>query len=103
VPERNCIRHHDRPAVGQCFQCHRPLCEACRFDEAAAGVFCGQECYDQHMAYQGRKQAVIKQGGGLKSMVLGLVFLAAIVLGAIYIGGGKMGLPILKSLYKLIF
>ena len=103
MPERNCVRHHDRPAVAQCFQCHRPICEECRFKEARAGVFCSQECYDQHVAYVGRKQAVIKQGGGLKSMVIGLVFLAAIVLAAVYIGGGKMNLPILNKLYKMIF
>jgi hypothetical protein len=103
VPERNCINHHDRPAIGQCFQCHKPLCEECRYDEAAAaGIFCSQACYDQHMAYHGRKQPVIK-GSGLKSLVVGLMILAVVALAAIYVGGGKMGLPVLKSLYKSIF
>ena len=24
MPDRNCINHNERPAVGQCFQCHKP-------------------------------------------------------------------------------
>ncbi len=98
----NCIHHNDRPAVGHCYQCHKPLCQECRYDEVAAeGIFCNRACYDQHLAYKSRQQPVI-QASRLRSFVAGLVILA-IIAAAIYIGGGKMGLPVLKSIYKAIF
>jgi hypothetical protein len=95
----NCIRHTDRPAVGHCYQCHKPLCKDCRYPGAPDGLFCGQACYDQYLAYQARKQPVVKESR-LKSLAIGVLLLAAVA--AAVVIGGKMGVPVLKDIYKAI-
>ena len=98
--QRDCIRHTGRPAVGQCYLCHKPICEECRYVAPAYGVFCSQECYDRYIAYHSRKQPVIR-GSRLKSMVVGLVILAVLAAGVIFVGGA-LGLPILKPIRDAI-
>ncbi|HPZ06555.1 MAG TPA: hypothetical protein PL110_00445 [Candidatus Eremiobacteraeota bacterium] len=38
-----CLRHQERPAVGRCKLCLKPVCEECKI-ETADGIFCGEEC-----------------------------------------------------------
>jgi hypothetical protein len=95
--ERHCIRHPDRPAVGNCYQCHKPLCSQCCYTAPGAdGLFCNQGCYDQYLAYQGRKRPEPRPFR-LKRLVIALLLLAAIAAGAIFIGGAQ-GIPVLKSI-----
>jgi len=100
MSQRHCIRHTDRPAIGNCFQCHKPICGECRYEGAADGLFCSRECYDAYLAYQSRKQPVVKRGR-LKSLVVGLLVLAVVGAGAIFIGGG-LGLPVLRPIRDAI-
>ena len=97
-----CINHPDRPAIGYCQQCHKPLCSACRDDSIPDGIFCGQDCYDRHLAYRSRQQPVIRSSR-LKSMVIGLVILAALAAGALYVGGKVLGIAALEPLAQSIF
>ena len=102
MPQRQCINHTERPAAGQCNLCHKPICEECRYGEAPAGLFCSRECYDKHLAYGSRKQAVL-HSSRLKSMVIGIVVLAVVAAVAVYVGGGMLKLPVLRSVYQAIF
>jgi hypothetical protein len=99
APQSTCIRHSDRPAVGHCFQCHKPLCKECRFAAVQDGVFCNQACYDQYLAYQSRRKPLVKEAR-FRSLIIGAILLAAVA--AAILIGGKMGLPVLKDIYKLI-
>ena len=101
MPERNCLNHKDRPAIGQCNLCHKPICEACRYAAPAQGLFCGAECYDKFVAYQGRRQPVVRSSP-LKSLVVGLLILAALAAGAVVIGGGMLRLPVLRTVYDAV-
>jgi len=98
----HCINHKGTPAIGHCHQCHKPLCEACRYDKAAAeGLFCNQACYDQYIAYASRRKPVVKSSR-MRSMVAGIILLV-ILAAAVYVGGGMMKLPVLKSIYQMVF
>lgn len=99
MPERHCIHHADRPAIGNCFQCHKPLCEDCNYDAPTDGIFCDQVCYDRYVAYQGRRKPAYK-GSPLRKVVSVLIALAVLA-AAIYVGGG-MGIPVLKDIRDAI-
>lgn len=99
MPQRHCIHHPGRPAIGNCYQCHKPLCEACSYDAPTDGIFCNQSCYDQYLAYQSRKRPSARPSP-LKKVVAALVVLAVLA-AAIYVGGG-MGIPVLKEIRDAI-
>ena len=100
MAKRDCIRHTGTPAIGQCYLCHKPICEECRFDTPSEGIFCGQECYDKYIAYQGRKQPLLRSPR-LKSMAIGLLIIIVLAAAAIYLGGA-LGLPVLKPIRDAI-
>jgi hypothetical protein len=99
--ETHCVNHKDQPAIGHCHQCHKPLCEACRYDAAAEGLFCDQACYDRYLAYQASKRPPLKRGR-LKSLLVGLLFLIVLAAAALYVGGGMLGLPVLRNAYRAV-
>jgi hypothetical protein len=99
--QTHCINHKGRPAVGHCYQCHKPLCEACRYEAAAEGLFCGQACYDHYLAYQARKRPPLRSSR-LGSLLIGLLVLAVLAAAALYVGGGKLGLPVLRNAYRAV-
>jgi len=98
--QRDCIHHTGTPAVGQCHLCHKPICQACKAATPGEGLFCSQECYDGYIAYQGRKQPVIR-GSRLKSIIIGLLLLLALAAGLIYVGS-SCGCPVLTRVRNAI-
>jgi hypothetical protein len=100
MTDRHCLRHKDRPAIGNCYQCHKPMCAECRYAPTLSeGLFCSQACYDQYLAYQSRKRPALKPSR-LKRLVVAAVLLALLA-AAVLVGGAK-GIPILKSIRQAI-
>lgn len=98
MPERYCLTHKDRLAVGLCHQCHKPVCEECRYDEAPEGLFCSRECYDKYLAYHSRKQQPVK-GSRLKSLVVGLILLIVLAGAAAVVAERVFGIAVLKRIF----
>ncbi|MFW6161462.1 MAG: B-box zinc finger protein [Planctomycetota bacterium] len=98
MPQRYCLTHKDRPAVGLCHQCHKPLCEECRYDEAPQGLFCSRECYDQHLAYHSRKRPAVRRSR-LKSLVVGLVLLLVLGGAAAVVAQTVFGIAVLERIF----
>jgi len=101
VAQRFCLEHTDRPAIGLCHQCHKPICEECRYDEAPEGLFCSRECYDRHLAYHSRKPPEIK-GSRLKSMAVGCLILLVVVAVLAALADRVLGIPILRWIRGLL-
>ena len=102
MPQRYCLTHKERPAVGQCNLCHKPICEECRYAGPAEGLFCSAECYDKYLAYHSRKQPVVRSSR-LKSLVIGCLIVLAIAAVALFVGGRILRWGILKLIYDAIF
>ena len=96
---RHCINHPDVPAVGHCYQCHRPICNACRYPTGSPDIFCSEGCYDQYLAYQSRRRPEAS-GSPLRGLGVALFVLAALGL-AVFIGGA-MGIPVLEDIREAI-
>jgi hypothetical protein len=98
MPQRYCLTHKDRPAVGLCQQCHRPICEQCRYDEAPHGLFCSSECYDRHLAYHSRKQPPARSSR-LKSLAVGLLLLLVLAGAAAVVAERVFGIAIVRRIF----
>ncbi len=101
MSQRHCINHKDTPAIGQCHQCHKPICEACRYDEAPEGLFCSSTCYDHYLAYHSRRQPVVR-GSRLKSMAIGCAIVLAAAIGLAGVAQFVLGIPVLQWVRRLI-
>lgn len=85
-----CFHHPNRKAASRCWQCGKPICEACLLivDE---GRFCSAVCSRQYRQYKGKSGAKnqSKRPSGLRTAVELAVFLgalAAAVAVAIHLG-----------------
>ena len=99
-PLRHCIHHTDRPAVGLCHQCHKPICVDCCYDVPTDDVFCSRECYDRYLAYHSRKPPAIRRSG-LKSLAVGCLILLVAGVGLAIVAQRVLGLPVLDWIRKL--
>ena len=98
MSQRHCLNHKDRPAVGLCHQCHAPICEECRYEAPADGLFCSQQCYDRYVAYQSRKQAPHRPGR-LKSLAVGLFLLLILAAAAVVVVEKVLGIATFSRLF----
>lgn len=80
--DRKCVVCHDKAAAFRCIQCHKPACEDCAF-KTENGAFCSRECATNYREFARAQARAPKRSGGLLKPLIGLIIIAAIVLGAI--------------------
>ena len=85
LPERFCLNHVNVPAVANCVQCHRPLCEACVM-ESGGKPFCSADCMAKYETFKARYKAAPEKEGSLLGTLIGLAVLVALVGAALFAG-----------------
>ena len=79
-----CIRCHVREATKNCYQCHKAMCDTCSFTDEN-GTFCGRECAAKYREFRDHsKEDKRRVGVGPVGKLIGLIIIAAVVLGALY-------------------
>ena len=79
-----CVYHPDRPAVANCYQCHKPVCEECRVIDAGR-AFCSKKCasryrtVDLHYAKEAAKPSKWRMVYIVICIVLALVILRFVI------------------------
>ena len=78
-----CFNHTERPAVGRCRQCHRPLCDECAkgFPE---GRFCSFACVEKHKDFA--KRNVPAQPKTPSKLLTKFIFLLIILAAVVFVG-----------------
>jgi hypothetical protein len=92
-----CINHNGVPATAMCFQCHKPVCGRCLV-KTDAGSFCCDNCALQYQTFKERFHKPTGSRISPGSVIAGLVGLAAVALGLIYVMNNILGMKILPGL-----
>jgi len=82
-----CVKCHVREATKNCFQCHKAVCDTCSFTDEN-GVFCGRTCAAKYREFNDNYQRKERKAGvGALGRLIGLVIIAVVILGALYVLG----------------
>jgi hypothetical protein len=72
-----CLVHKTVPAAVMCYQCHKPICQACVI-VTGTGSFCSMDCNLAHRMFQANKRPPDKRK---LAMALMVGVLAVLILG----------------------
>ena len=82
---KKCWKHPGQDAIALCYQCHRPVCNAC-IVVSEFGNFCSPECSHKYKAFKMKFQTgavKFRKQGALKTFFI-LVIVAILILGFIH-------------------
>ncbi|MBI5366633.1 MAG: hypothetical protein HZA54_06325 [Planctomycetes bacterium] len=96
MQEKYCLNHRDVAAVGQCHQCHKPVCGKCLVT-APNGKFCSPECQKKNQNFKDGYKEPKLHGPGLVSQLAGLAVGVGVLMLLIHGGVRFLGLNFLAG------
>lgn len=98
MAEKKCFRHPDQDAIALCYQCHRPVCNAC-MAVTEFGNFCSNECSLKYKEFKLKfqKESKPKKRGVLKTLII-LLILVILILVIIHIVAEYSGVEALTKI-----
>lgn len=98
MAEKKCFKHSNEDAIALCYQCHKPICNAC-ITVTEFGNFCSNECSLRYKEFKLKfqKESKPKKRSALKTLVV-LIILIIFVLAIIHIVADKGDVKLLKKI-----
>ena len=85
-----CLKHQEKPAIGRCKLCLKPICEECKI-EAKDGIFCSHDCMGKSEAQKENiiqtnlQSSIDKEKNKILSSIISFLMLAGGLIIAGYI------------------
>lgn len=99
MAEKKCIKHPDRDAIALCYQCHKPVCNAC-MTVTEFGNFCSQVCSEQYKRskLQFQKETPAPRKGKLVGKLIIFLVIIIAILVAIHLVAVYADVELLKKI-----